>query len=84
MDGIIQGVAILVNLLAFAIFVRAILSWFPIDRGGPVVQAIEAITDPVLDPLRRVLPTVGMIDISPMVAIITLFVIARILTSYQG
>ena len=82
MDGIIQGVVILVNLLAFAIFARAILSWFPIDRNGPVVHAIEAITDPVLDPLRRVLPTVGMIDISPMVAIIALFAIARILTSY--
>jgi YggT family protein len=81
---LVQGVGLLVQLLAFAIFARAILSWFPIDRSGPVVQALEAITDPVLDPLRRVIPPIGMIDISPMVAIITLFIIAGILRGYSG
>jgi YggT family protein len=81
---LVQGVGLLVQLLAFAIFARAILSWFPIDRSGPVVQAIEAVTDPVLDPLRRVIPPIGMIDISPMVAIITLFIIAGILRGYSG
>lgn len=84
MVEVVQGVGLLVQLLAFAIFARAILSWFPIDRNGPVVQAIEAITDPVLVPLRRVIPPIGMIDISPMVAIIALFVIARVLMDYQG
>jgi len=81
---LVQGVGLLVQLLAFAIFARAILSWFPIDRSGPVVQALEAITDPVLDPLRRVIPPIGMIDVSPMVAIITLFIIAGILRNYSG
>lgn len=84
MVELVQGVGLLVQLLAFAIFARAILSWFPIDRSGPVVQALEAITDPVLDPLRRVIPPIGMIDVSPMVAIITLFIIAGILRSYSG
>jgi YggT family protein len=79
---VIHAVGLLVQLLAFAIFARAILSWFPIDRAGPVVSAIEAITDPVLEPLRRVIPRFGMIDVSPMVAIITLFIVANILTSY--
>lgn len=84
MVELVQGVGLLVQLLAFAIFARAILSWFPIDRSGPVVQALEAITDPVLDPLRRVIPPIGMIDVSPMVAIITLFIIAGILRGYSG
>ena len=69
----------LVQLMAFAIFARAILSWFPIDRNGPVFQALNSITDPVLEPLRRVIPPVGMIDITPMVAMITLFIVASIL-----
>ncbi len=84
MVEVVQGVGLLVQLLAFAIFARAIISWFPIDRGGPIVRALEAITDPVLEPLRRILPRIGMIDISPMVAIITLFIIAGVLTDYQG
>ncbi len=84
MVEVVQGVGLLVQLLAFAIFARAIISWFPIDRGGPVVRALEAITDPVLEPLRRIIPRIGMIDISPMVAIITLFIIAGVLTDYQG
>tara|TARA_Y100000588_G_scaffold395029_1_gene519253 strand:+ start:3337 stop:3561 length:225 start_codon:yes stop_codon:yes gene_type:complete len=64
-----------VHLLAFAILARAVTSWLPIDRNGPVVRALDAITDPVLDPLRRVIPTIGMIDITPMVAMIMLFAI---------
>ena len=79
MGGVLMIIGYLVQFLAFAIFARAILSWFPIDRNGPVVQAINAITDPVLEPLRRVIPPIGMIDITPMVAMITLFIVASIL-----
>ncbi len=75
MDGIIGLVAFLVQGLIFAIFIRSILTWFPIDRTGPIVRAIDSVTEPVLDPLRRVLPRIGMIDLAPMVAIIVLLFI---------
>lgn len=81
MDYLIEGVGTLVNLLAFAVFARAIVSWFPIDRDGPIVRTLNAITEPILEPLRRVIPPIGMVDISPMVAMILLAVIGRILTS---
>jgi YggT family protein len=68
--------ALFLNILTFAIFFRSLASWFPIDREGPVLRALDAITEPVLEPLRRVVPTIGMIDITPMVAIILLQVIA--------
>lgn len=83
MTELIQGVGLLVQILAFAIFARAILSWFPIDRSGPVFDALNAITDPILEPLRRIIPPIGMIDISPMVAMITLLIIGSALSSYQ-
>ena len=79
MDSIIGIIAFLIRGLIFAIFIRAILSWFPIDRGSPIVYAIESVTEPVLDPLRRVLPRVGAIDMAPMVAIILLMVVSRVL-----
>jgi len=76
---LIEIVRMFVNVLIFAIFARSILTWFPIDRGGPVFQALDAITEPILQPLRRVVPLIGMIDITPMVAILLLYVLSTAL-----
>ena len=81
MDGLIGVVYALTQVLAFAIFARAIVSWFPIDQAGPVVRALDAVTEPILQPLRRVVPRLGMIDITPMVAMIALFAIGAALQS---
>ena len=69
----------LLTLLWFAIFARAIVSWFPVDPNGPIVRALDSVTEPILEPLRRVVPRVGMIDITPMVAIVLIIVIQRVL-----
>lgn len=73
--------ALLFNLLSLAILIRALLSWVAPDPRNPIVQALDAITEPILQPLRQVVPRVGMIDITPMVAIILLQVIAQLLAS---
>lgn len=70
--------AALINLLALAVFFRAILSWFVRDPYNPIVQALATITDPILQPLRQIMPRMGMIDLTPMVAIILLSVIASL------
>jgi YggT family protein len=82
MEAVVLLVAYLVQFLAFSIFARAILTWLPIDKDGPVVRALNSITDPILDPLRRVIPPIGMIDLTPMIAMIALFFIANVLFSY--
>ncbi|GBD12517.1 hypothetical protein HRbin24_00524 [bacterium HR24] len=64
--------------LTLAIFARAILSWFPIDPRNPVVSFLHEITEPILAPLRQVLPRIGFLDLSPLVAIILLQVVARL------
>ncbi|HJM88859.1 MAG TPA: YggT family protein [Dehalococcoidia bacterium] len=81
MTSIVELIAILLNVLVFAIFARAIITWFPIDRDGPIVRTLDAITEPVLEPLRRVIPMIGMIDISPMVAIVLLSIISSQLSA---
>ena len=81
MDGLISLILLLLQLMWFAIFARAIVSWFPIDPNGPVVRALDAITEPILQPLRRVVPRIGMIDITPMVAILLIFGISAALQS---
>lgn len=79
MDIIITFVYFLCQALTIAIFVRAILSWFPnVSNDNPFVALVYQITEPILAPLRSVIPLVGMIDITPLVAIITLQIIASI------
>ncbi len=79
MDLIITFVYFLCQALTIAIFVRAILSWFPnVSNDNPFVALVYQITEPILAPLRSVIPLVGMIDITPLVAIITLQIIASI------
>ncbi len=79
MNQIAGLLALFLNIITFSIFFRALASWFPIDRDGPILRALDAITEPVLEPLRRVVPTIGMIDITPMVAMILLQVISSAL-----
>ena len=79
MTFLISIVFLMLQILWFAIFARAIISWFPIDPQGPIVRALDAVTEPVLGPLRRVVPRIGMVDITPMVAIILIFVLMQVL-----
>ena len=72
MNFLLNFIDILVQVLMFAIFIRAILSWFPISRENPLVLVVYQVTEPVLAPLRRVVPSVGFIDITPIVALILL------------
>ncbi len=81
MTALIGIVSMLLNVLWFAIFARAIVSWFPIDQDGPIVKTLDAITEPILGPLRRVVPRVGLFDITPMVAILIIIVIQQALVS---
>ncbi|MEI7768372.1 MAG: YggT family protein [Chloroflexales bacterium] len=61
---------ILLNILVFAIFGRVVLSWIDPMGNMRVTQILNEITDPILAPLRSALPQMGMIDLSPMVAIL--------------
>ena len=61
---------LLFQILTMAIVVRALLSWFNLPPTNPLVTLLYDITEPILAPLRRVVPRIGMIDITPIVAII--------------
>lgn len=73
-----QIIALFAWALSLAIFLRAILSWFPIDPRSPLVTVLDQITEPILEPLRRVVPRLGMIDITPLVAILLLSFVGQV------
>lgn len=67
-------------ILSIAIFIRVILSWVGMDPRNPVVIFLHDITEPILSPIRQFMPRVGMLDLSPLVAIIILQLVARFAT----
>lgn len=79
MPSIAGLIVILVQILTMAIFLRAILSWFRLDSRNPLVEMLDMITEPILSPLRRIVPRIGMIDITPLVAIVLLQFLSRAL-----
>lgn len=71
----------LISLYTFAIIVRIILSWFPLQPGGlpyRIGELLMRITDPVLVPIRRIMPRTGFIDLSPLVAILAIQILSRL------
>ena len=71
-----QIVHLLFSFLIIAIFIRILLSWFQLDPRNPLLAALDSITEPILEPFRRIIPRIGMFDISPMVALIVLRIAA--------
>ncbi|MCH7699199.1 MAG: YggT family protein [Chloroflexi bacterium] len=69
-----------IRLLILAIFFRAILSWFVRDPYNPIVRVLDSITEPILQPLRQIIPRMGMMDLTPLVAIILLSVVASMVS----
>jgi YggT family protein len=56
------------GILRLALFIRVIISWLPISPYSPWVRWTVVLTEPILRPLRQILPTIGPLDISPLVA----------------
>ena len=69
------------QILLWATVARSLLSWFPIDQASPLYQILYKVTEPLMNPIRRVLPTMGMMDLSPMAVIIMLIVVQQVVIS---
>ncbi len=69
----------ILNIYMLIVFIRVVLSWVPVSPGNPLVQIIYRLTEPVLAPLRRVIPSFGGLDISPLVVFVGIMILKRIL-----
>jgi YggT family protein len=71
---------ILVQLYVVVLFARAILSWFPLRSDSPfvpVARFLNTITEPVLAPFRRIIPPMGMFDMSFIIVLLLFEIILR-------
>jgi YggT family protein len=78
-EFLLYFISTLFFILQFAIIIRALMSWFNPSPDNPIVRLVIEITEPVLAPLRRIVPRIGMIDITPIVAILLMNVIETML-----
>jgi YggT family protein len=62
----------LLSLYSFVVIAYILMSWFPNARESTIGQFISSLVEPYLAPFRKIIPPLGMIDISPIVAILAL------------
>ncbi len=60
------------TILTWLIIARVLIGWVSPDPFNPIVQFLIKATDPVLEPFRRIIPPIGFLDISPVVALLIL------------
>ncbi|ANU13618.1 hypothetical protein GPDM_09175 [Planococcus donghaensis MPA1U2] len=72
MSVILNLILSAINIYFYILIVSVFMSWVPSIKESSFGQMISKITDPYLDIFRRFIPPIGMIDISPIVAIFTL------------
>ena len=71
----LEFIGFILQIFAYLVIARALTTWFPNARQYAIVQLLYQITDPVMIPISKLIPRIGMIDLSPMVAILILSMI---------
>ena len=79
-DILIRVINFSASLLILLIFVHIALSYF-VDPYHPVRQALERLVGPLLNPIRRAVPLIGMFDISPIILVLLISVLQSALTN---
>ena len=79
-DAVAAVVNILLTVLYWLVLIRALISWVNPDPYNPIVQFLTRTTEPLLEPIRRLLPPMG-IDISPIIVFFIIIFLQRFLVS---
>jgi YggT family protein len=67
------------HLYSVVVFAAVILSWFQLDPSHPVMRVLNALTEPALRPIRKLLPPAAGLDFSPLILLLLLQLVRRLL-----
>lgn len=84
--GIAKVLEVVLTIYMWVIIIRALISWVNPDPYNPIVQMLQKLTEPVLRPLRKLIPVYRIgIDVSPLIAILVIYFlrIALVQTLYR-
>jgi len=79
---VLQFVVLFLRALAWLVILHAILSYF-VPPTNPIRSTIDQMVEPLLRPIRAVVPPVGMFDLSPLVLLIVIQVAASLIASIR-
>ena len=79
MDAVYGILIMFLNIMTFAIIGRAISSWFDPRAANPISRVLVDLTEPIIAPIRSFMPRMGMIDLSPLIAILLIRVLIEML-----
>jgi YggT family protein len=74
----LRFIELLCQVLTMVILIRAITSWVTTEQSNIFTRTLYNITEPILAPLRRIVPRFGVVDFTPLVAVIVLQIIAAV------
>jgi YggT family protein len=83
MNAIVDILLMVLQIYSYVLLARALMSWIPnLDPYNPIVQFLLQITEPVLDPIRKLIPPLGgVMDISIIVAFFGIMILQYVLMS---
>lgn len=76
-----QVISAIANIYVWIVIASILLSYF-VDPYHPLRQGVDNLVRPLLDPIRRIVPPVGMLDFSPLVLIILIQVVSNLLVRF--
>jgi YggT family protein len=79
LSSLIQLIDLFLTIYVWIIIARAIISWVNPYPYHPLVRFLYKVTEPVLAPVRKIIPPIGGIDISPVIVIFIIFIIQNLL-----
>lgn len=83
MNPVVEILVLVLRLYSWVLVARALVSWIPnLDPYHPAVQMLYRVTEPVLDPIRKIVPPLGgVMDISIIIAFFAIMILEQILRS---
>ena len=79
MTNIVAIIIVFARLYEWVVIIHVLLSWIIRDPYHPVRQSVDRLVQPLLDPIRRIMPPMGMFDFSPVVLLILIQVVINLL-----
>ena len=77
---LVNAILQFINIYTILLVIRILLSWFPnVNWSNPIFSTLSQLTDPYLNLFRSIIPTMGGLDFSPMLALLVLQFLARAL-----
>ena len=79
LHGLLGFISFFCYLLSILIIARSVLSWFSTQPTNMLTIYLYKVTEPLLAPVRRIMPRTGMVDFSPLLVILVLYLIIRLI-----